>query len=233
MSVLGYLLPGILHELNNPLSYVLSNLETIEEYLDTLLVEGVSDEVLLDAKDALSDTREGLVLLPELSRSLRLYLGTPLQVHKPVVLDKIVTHALLLSHNRLKYTIEVERKQAELTWVQGDGMLLCRAVVYILLNAAQSIQEKGKVCVSTELFDDKIKLVVSDNGCGILTEPLRSVLKPGVSCWAEQSVENLGGMGLSIVAQIVEEHRGEIQLSRHEPQGTSVAFILPVFREQR
>lgn len=107
--------------------------------------------------------------------------------------------------------------------ISGDAAMLERVVQNLITNALEAMNGEGEITVRTELRDGRVACLVTDTGCGMSAEfvrkslfvPFRSTKKGG---W---------GIGLYQVKEIVEAHRGQIEVESQEGRGTTVTLLFP------
>ena len=150
---------------------------------------------------------------------------------KPVLsnLNFIVEKALIVFDGRLE-GIEVHRDLAfDLPPVQADPDQMKRAVVNLIDNAAEAVEQSvpKEIWVSTQFDPERevIEVVVADSGPGIPEEAKEKLFLPYFSTKARGT-----GLGLAIVSRIVTEHHGGIRVEENRPTGTKFIIELPVER---
>ena len=108
-----------------------------------------------------------------------------------------------------------------------DGDKLRQVFLNILRNAYEAVDEGGEITISLSLLKErtkkKIKVEISDNGCGI-PEKNRDVIFELFFTTKTTGI----GLGLAIARKIIEQHDGSIQLSENQKKGTSFEILIPV-----
>ena len=254
MASLGLLVAGIAHELNNPISYVHSNLEFIEEFTERLAriilaysVPGNPDSERRrrgDEQKQAAKFESTLQTLQELIVSCKE--GT--QRVKQIVLDlrtfsRTDDIGLVMAdlHNGLESTLNLlARQYKDRIVVHHDYGILPKVECYpgqinqvfmnLLQNAAQAIPEKGEVWIKTESFGDRVKVSIRDNGIGIAQKDLDRIFDP---FFTTKPVGQGTGLGLSITYGIIEKHRGKIKVTSKLNEGTEFIVELPVHLNQK
>jgi two-component system NtrC family sensor kinase len=101
-----------------------------------------------------------------------------------------------------------------------------QALVALLVNATEAIQDRGEIVIRTTNPDrDHIQMEIIDNGIGIAPQDLSHIFEPFFST---KNTGNGIGLGLSIVHGIVESHQGRIDVESEVGQGTTISIILPL-----
>jgi signal transduction histidine kinase len=120
--------------------------------------------------------------------------------------------------------------QADLPPAYGDANQLTQVVTNLLANALNYTQQ-GTIEVSTLLRDQQIGLQISDTGRGIAAEDLPHVFERFYRGRHTHHADVPGtGLGLAIVKEIVELHRGQIEIASQLDRGTTFTVWLPVYR---
>ena len=107
----------------------------------------------------------------------------------------------------------------------GNEGKLHQAVINILTNAIQSIENKGSIVIRTRIINEMLELSVFDSGVGIDPQHLSHIFdafyttkEPGIGT----------GLGLTITYDIIEEFNGTIEIQSEIGEGTSVTVKLPL-----
>ena len=112
--------------------------------------------------------------------------------------------------------------------VLGDVNRLRQVFVNIIDNALKYTAEGGTISVAAAEADGVIRVVISDNGCGIPAEHLPNVKKKFYK--ANQTIRG-SGIGLALADEIMRLHSGSLELESHENVGTAVTITIPVLSE--
>jgi signal transduction histidine kinase len=109
--------------------------------------------------------------------------------------------------------------------VKGDPRKLREVFNNLIINALEAMNYSGSLKIVTEYSDSttEVEISLQDNGVGISADELDNIFKPGYT-----TKESGSGFGLSIVDRIIKEHKGSIQISSKEGEGTEVKIHLPV-----
>lgn len=219
MASLGKLAAGVAHQLNNPLGGILLYAKMVTEEYD--LEPGAREDlerVLSDAKRCRDTVKE----LLEFARQTQHLM----QKHD---LNQAVGRTLFLLENQVLFqNITVQRDFAEdLPEARVDMQQINHLLMNIVLNAAQAMEGRGKLRVSTShLADtDHIRIEISDTGPGIPTAVLPHIFDPFYTTKGEGEGT---GLGLSLAYGIVKEHHGSIVAKNLAEGGTAFVVELPV-----
>jgi len=215
MASLGKLAAGVAHQINNPLGGItLFAKLALEEYE---LEEAVRQDLLRILKDA-ERCRDTVKELLEFTRQTR-------HLMQPQDVNKSISRTLFLLENQsLFQNIEIEKKfAAPLPPVQADIQQLNHLFMNLILNAAQAMDGKGKLMLSTRLSADTqaVEIEISDTGPGIPSDVLPQIFDPFFTTKEEGKGT---GLGLSLAYGIVENHGGNIT-ARNKSEGGALFLV--------
>jgi len=212
----------IAHEIKNPLTPIQLSAERLRKRYAKLLQ---GDGAVLDkcTMTIIQQVVELKNLVNEFSQFARLPTAQPV----PNDLNLIVQEALFLfkeGHNHIRF----EFRQGELPALELDREQIKRVMINLLDNAVAAVGGAGEVQISTayDVSRNTVYLEVADDGCGMAPEARVRIFEPGFTTKKQGT-----GLGLTIVNQIVEDHRGYIRVRPNEPRGTRFVIEFPV-REQ-
>ena len=253
LSSMGMLAAGVAHEINNPLSYVLFNLESLAEDIPRLARE------LACARKAL-ETRFGVAVSETLGQSHTAFdvgtwteiaescrdavdggrrirdivrgLGTFSRVERdqivPVDLRVPIESALSIASNEVKYRARLVTEIAATAPVLGSEGRLSQVFLNLVINAAQSIGEgdveRNTIRVRTWQDGSTVLAEVEDTGAGIRPEDIGRIFEPFVTT---KDVGMGSGLGLSIVRNIVAGYRGTIDVVSEVGHGSRFLIRFP------
>lgn len=235
VSSLATLTAGIGHELNNPLSGNLANLELALEAVARLQAAAgdrpVAPAELRPALDELGellrDARTGAARMRDVLGTLSA-LGPGEGRGEPVALADVVEAAIRLAGDELAHRVYVVRELRAAPLVHGHGGQLCQLVTNLLVNAAQAVPEDGApprpVRVVVDATERDAIVEVIDAGVGIPPELLERIFEPFFST---RPVGIGSGLGLPIAHHIAQAHHGEITVRSKVGEGTAFRVRLP------
>jgi two-component system nitrogen regulation sensor histidine kinase NtrY len=209
----------IAHEIKNPLTPIQLSAERLRKrYAKQLQGDGaVLDKCTTTIIQQVLELKN---LVNEFSQFARLPTAQPV----PNDLNLIIQDALFLfkeGHNH----IDFEFRQGDLPPLELDQEQIKRVMINLLDNAVAALVDGGHVQISTayDQARNTVYLEVADDGCGIAPEARVRIFEPGFSTKKQGT-----GLGLTIVNQIVEDHRGYIRVRNNEPRGTRLIIEFPV-----
>lgn len=228
MASLGVLAAGIAHEINNPLAYVLGNLETLLTDLEEAPYASDAERARAQT-EMLLDARDGAERIARILRGLRTYSRTEDVPHIQLSLQVVLETALRLAQHELKHCARIVEEYAHTPPVTGDEGALVQVFVNLLVNAAHALpeewREKNEVrIVASSDASGRAVVEVSDTGTGIPESIRAKLFEPFVT---SKPAGKGSGLGLSICQRIVTAHGGEISFDTNEGVGTTFRVVLP------
>jgi len=218
LSSLGRLAAGVAHELNNPLTGVMT--------FSHLLLKNAQDE---------ATKRDLEIIIRETTRCREIIKGVldfarqnPPQ-RKLCYINGVIEKTLsLLQHQAVFHNITIERKLNELLpqiWI--DENQIEQVVMNIALNAAEAMNGQGILSVSSGVSQggDFVEVRVSDTGMGIPQENLSKIFDP---FFTTKDPQRGTGLGLSVSYGIIQKHHGDIIVESEVGKGTTFTVRLPV-----
>ena len=256
MASLGLLAAGIVHEINNPLSYVYANLEGLKDRLQSVLsifelTEKFSrqlpedqpdvfffrklkeeldyDNFKVDLAELIEESIEGAVRARTIIQNLREFSHMNERENGLHDIESGIDATLNIVNNELKYKAEIIKEYGGLDPINCVGSQINQVVMNLLVNAAQAIEKSGKIIIRTGNQDsDRVWIEVEDTGCGMSEEVRRKVFEP---FFTTKPVGQGTGLGLSLSYKIIKEHGGTIDLTSELGKGTKFRVYLPVNKE--
>jgi two-component system NtrC family sensor kinase len=227
MASLGELVAGVAHEINNPLAFVVSHLQTARRNLEELgpeFVSGLSEPGRVRWERADSRLREmdlGLERIRDLVIKLRTFSRLDEGELKRVSVRENVEAILTILGHRLKDRIAVETQFGEPDMLDCFPSILNQAIMNLVANAIDAIDGKGTLSIVTGADEQGYSIAVSDTGSGIPEALRERVLEP---FFTTKPPGEGTGLGLSITYSIVRTHGGTLEL-RDRPGGGTTAII--------
>lgn len=214
LAGLGALAAGVAHEIRNPLTAIKGYSQVLE------------DELAVD--DPKRDYTA--IIVKEVNRLDRIVEGL-LGFARPSVskfaladLNEIIEETLVLVENSsFKGQITLHKDYGEDVLAEVDKEQLKQVFLNLLLNASQAITAQGTIKIVTEQDGKSASISIIDSGFGIPAETVEKLFDPFFT-----TREKGTGLGLSIVHQLIDLHRGEIEVHNANPTGTEFKVILPI-----
>jgi PAS domain S-box-containing protein len=251
LASVGVLAAGVAHEINNPLTYVLYNLQTLTEDLPRLTEAVVRLQHSLGAQtavDALGETAEvlgtdwlndivtrsndaedGARRVRDIVKDLKTFSRVDEERSVPVNLSDVIDSAINMVSNEIKYRARLVKEYGEIPTLLANDGKLAQVFLNLLVNATHAIEEgdvKGnEIKVRTRVEGELVVAEVHDTGCGIPESELRRVFEP---FFTTKEVGLGSGLGLSICRNIITSIGGEITVESKPGEGTCFFVRLPV-----
>lgn len=226
LSALGVLSAGVAHEINNPLAYVLLNLEFIGQAMGALPESPTRATLLRRVQEA----QHGAERVATIVRDLRTFARDDASSRAAVSLEKTLEAAVSMASAELEKRARLVRKYEQVSRVLGNPARLEQVFVNLLTNAAQSLPDGGpeKNAITLTIFEDAhtVYVGVSDTGSGMSEDVQRQIFDP----FFTTKPPGVGtGLGLPICQGIVRAHGGAIDVASVPGQGSTFTVTLPRF----
>lgn len=244
MAAIGQLAAGVAHEINNPIGYVYSNLQTLASYVTDLqqmidAIDVVSDVDELkqlkktldydflrgDVSDLLKESAEGIERVKHIITALKDFSRKDDLALQPVDIHKALETTLSVAWNEIKYKAEVVKNFSDIPPVICHLGQVNQVFMNLLVNAAQAIEDFGTVTVSTSVENDMVAIRIADNGGGIAPDQLNRVFEP---FFTTKPVGEGTGLGLALAYNIVRKHGGDLKVSSELGVGSQFTVLLPI-----
>ena len=238
MASLGQMVAGLAHELNNPVGAVAASADVVSRARTRVdaIVDAAADLTVLRedpalrrALDALRDSADTLVLASErIADQIRgLKNFTHLDEAELQRTDVIqgLENTLTVIRHELGERIHVVRDYGILPRIIAYPGELNQLFLNLLSNAAKAIEGEGTITLRAVHRDGRVVVEVTDSGVGIPPEQLDRLFEVG---FTEGGHRVKVGWGLAAVRQIVERHKGEVDVRSEVGSGTTFTVTLPV-----
>jgi two-component system sensor kinase FixL len=222
VTMLGELSGSLAHELNQPLTAILSNAQAAQRFLER---EPIDVEELREILEDIvtQDRRAGEVI-----RRLRLLLKKGEVLRQPLDVNEVVREVLKLMGSDLvnqQISVETELK-ADLPQVLGDRVQLQQVLVNLIMNAGDAMAENAPAdrqltLITRPTEDGGVRVEVRDQGRGVSVDGLPRVFEP----FFTTKLNGLG-LGLSVCQTIIAAHGGTLTVANNPDRGATFLFTL-------
>ncbi|WP_233278101.1 two-component regulator propeller domain-containing protein [Myxococcus stipitatus] len=226
MAAVGQLAAGVGHEINNPLAYIVSNLEHASEESDALARElGEARDAgtrLREVGQALREALHGADRVRRIVRDLKTFSRPDDEMQGPVELGAVLDSAVKIAMGELRPRAKVVRDYGDVTWVEGSEARLAQVFLNLLINAAQALPEghaeENEVRLVTRAGPEGwVVAEVRDTGTGIAPESLGRIFDP---FYTTKPVGVGTGLGLSLCHAYVTAMGGTISVESELGRGS-------------
>ena len=227
MASLGRLASAVAHEINNPLTYVVANLDYVADEVQTIAPNSQATE---DIREALVEAKQGADRVRRIVRDLRSYSRGDAEPTEPVDLRRVLEAAAKLADNEIHNSAQLVVDYDDVPAVDAHQSRLEQVFMNLLLNATHAFEghrsSSNKISVRLR-FDgiDRVVATVRDTGPGLPAAVVERLFQPFVS---SGHVGAGTGLGLAICRSIVESYRGTIVAESTLGEGTVFTVSLPV-----
>lgn len=223
LALIGQLSANIAHELNNPLTGIVTYAYLLLEKMPKDHPNVKSVEKIISQADRSKEIIRGLL---DFARQ-----------RKP---DKILTNintllqdcVSLVEYQALFHNIVIKKEfQADIPLAKIDPSQIERVIMNIIINAAEAMDGEGQLSIGTR-YDRQgrfIEISFTDTGSGITEENLDNIFDP---FFTTKEIGHGTGLGLAISYGIIKEHKGTISVTSEEGAGTTFYVRLPVSSDQ-
>lgn len=256
LAAIGELAAGVAHEINNPIAFVGSNLDSIANYLVKMrtcirmMMEAIdpSNEelynlmmecykknklefILSDIDGLISDSRDGIERVTEIVKSLRSFAhaGMENEMNYNAIFE-MIDQVLLIVRNEAKHVVEIEMQNDEIPDVYCNRSQVGQVFLNILINAIQAIKHQGRPefgKIWIHVYQDKKYACVSIRDNGPGI-PEQNLSKIFNPFFTTKEVGQGTGLGLSISYDIVvNKHHGILDVKSKIDSGTEFIVKLP------
>lgn len=252
MAAMGQLAAGVAHEINNPVGFVSSNLQTLETYLQDLfdLINGYEqirqqagnepsyadidqlrkkmdfDFLRKDIFDLLRESKDGVARVRKIIQDLKDFSHASDTEWLWADIHKGLDSTLNIVWNELKYKCKVSKHYGDLPQIKCLPSQLNQVFMNLLVNAAQAIETQGDIDITTERAgSDAVKISFHDTGKGIPPEIIKKIFAP---FFTTKPVGKGTGLGLSVSSGIIERHQGKLEVTSEVGKGSTFVITLPV-----
>lgn len=234
-ALLGQLVAGIAHEINTPLGALKSNADLFMRYtskIKAMLFDPESPAEIRENPELLKlfaeveklnrVNKEANDRIVEIVNSIRRYARQDECAPTQADLHDILNSTLAIVHHELKNRVAVHLAY------QADPLIHCfpgqlsQIFVNLIVNASHAIEGQGEIFIKTYNRNSEAVVEIRDTGKGISQSELPRIFEAGFT-----TKKNGMGMGLALVKQMADNHRGRIEVESTVGAGTTFRIILP------
>ncbi|MEM9188104.1 MAG: ATP-binding protein [Myxococcota bacterium] len=223
LASLGTLAAGVAHEVNNPLAFMLNNLEHIREQLTSNHAESPG------LADAIDETIIGTKRIQRIVQDLTNTAHPRPENDGLADIAHVVESCLSVADAEIRHRAEVVCELDDVPPVRADPLRLTQVMLNLVLNAAQSIpegdvgQNRITITAAHDPNDDRVIIRVTDTGCGIPKEQRSRIFDP---FYTSKAPGNGTGLGLAVCHAIVTSLDGRLSVESEVGVGSTFSVAL-------
>jgi len=252
LATLGTLAAGVAHEINNPLSFVTSNISALDEYhtayhelykffktiendlhpekrqpLQELVAKLDLDYLDSDLPQLMKETLDGLDRVRKIVLSLRNFSRSQEGERGYANINDGIKSTLRLVQSELKHGIDVQLDLNELPNIRCNPSEINQVILNVIVNASHALKDCSDptIKIRTHEYNSTLCIEIEDNGKGMNKEVLKNLFVP---FYTTKPIGEGTGMGMAIANKIIDEHHGSIEVMSEVGKGTCFNICLPL-----
>lgn len=242
LAGIGTLAAGAAHEINNPLTYALLNVDHALRQMRVAAAEGAllpagdAEDALPALIRALEQAQDGMQRVRAIARNLLTFSRGAIDTRSLVDVRAIVESSIQMAMHEIVHRARVVREFGDVPPVEANEAALGQVFINLLVNAAQAIPEGGapsqhtvRISTSTDANDCAV-VEIEDTGVGIPPEVLPRIFDP---FFTSKVAGTATGLGLSISHGTVTRFGGSIDVASTVGSGTCFRVVLPPSKRWR
>ena len=229
LAALGTLVTGVAHEVNNPLMYMVGNLDLVlmdVDDIETEIKEGGTPLASIEfggTRERLATIRSGAERIQKITKALGVVARAQRTPVKQIVdVAEIFAEVETLARTNIPAEVKLSFSGETSLAVAGVRSELCHAVLAVVQNGIDATAAGGSVRVLRRRAGDEVAIIVKDDGVGMREDAQKQAFTPFFTTKPDGT-----GLGLAGVLSIVTAHGGTVRLESREGRGTRVELRLP------
>ncbi len=222
MASLGQLVAGVAHEINTPLGSINANNDILNKMLSKLSQKD-NDKLIVDnLKNINKIDKEAIKRISGIVQSLKRFVRLDESELQSADINNELDLTLELIKHETKNKIEIIKNYGNIPQIKCYPNMLNQVFMNILINACQSIKDKGSITITTAFNNNILSVKIKDTGSGIDDSIKDKLFNAGTT------TKKIGtGLGLAISQKIIEKHNGKIYFESQKDKGTEFTIEIP------
>jgi two-component system, NtrC family, sensor histidine kinase PilS len=214
MAAIGQIAAGLAHEIRNPLGSLSGSIQILRSELQLSADQARLIEIILRECDRLN----------KIVGDFLAYAGARPCVRQPVDLVPIIEDTVQLFRNNPEFKPghQIDLSAPPTLTCEADADQIRQAVWNVLQNAVRAMPEGGKLAIRTSRNHSRVTLSFTDEGVGMTAEEKKMLFQPFHSGFRKGA-----GLGMAIVYQVLQQHRGSIQVKSRRNKGSVIELSFP------
>ena len=243
MASVGSLAAGMAHEINNPIGFMRSNMNSANAYFgqmrqvlsayrsgdhvdaERLWQDTGMDFVLEDFPGLLTESIDGADRIARIVANLMKYAGIDYALSAQIDLNDAIRTVTGILTDQVRDGITLDLDLQPLPKIECDQGRIHQMLLAIMQNAVLAIADRGTVRAATRLVGREICIAIGDDGCGIVADSLARIFDP---FYTTREVGKGVGLGLTVSADIASAHGGRIAVASALGVGSTFTIHLPL-----
>lgn len=242
VSTLGTMSAGVAHEINNPMSFISGNIQSMKQYwkeitpvLDSYMsAENSPTTKLLFIQEEMPKTIDGIIngvtRVTHIVKKLKRFAGNQSLESTTFDVHEAICKALeIIKFDMKEVEVKLTLHDSPLI-IQGSSIEIEQVLTNIFVNATHAMTQKSKklLSITTSISNNHATVQIDDIGSGIPPEVLDQIWNP---FFTTKPIGSGTGLGLSVSAGIIHDHKGTITACNREEGGASFLISLPLSME--
>lgn len=235
LAAVGELAAGIVHEVNNPIAFIQSNLHYLQKN-DVSTLEVLERELgaerippaIRDVGHLVGQSLQEVARVGAIVKEIRgfSHMGTAGVQANDV--NALLEDAVRIALPQLRTRATLLREYREVPPVECQGQDLRHVFLELVLNAAEGLRGNGTIRLRTEATEEEVSIEFSDDGPGYTPDQIAHIFEPTLG-----REEDLPVPDLCVADQIVRQHGGTIEMESEPERGSRVTVRLPLSNGER
>ena len=200
------------------------SLSACVEHVHQVASEIDIDYLMDDIPTLIRESSEGTERIQKIVAALKGFAHPGQKEPEDADINQCLESTLKVVWNALKYKVTISKEYGQLPLIRCHPQQINQVFVNLLVNAAQAIEKKGEVRITTTFVDGHVVVMIADTGKGIAQEDLYNIFDP---FFTTKEVGQGTGLGLHIAYDIIQSHGGSIEVESVQGQGTIFSIRLP------